>query len=115
MAHANQFPNFTARKATRQQFRAALQTYATIIIAPPADLPAGQLEAQRIHAAIVAISAAMSMPARADYNRMAIAHDVAEMTKSAPRGKPTLFDRMQAERIMIDLLHTARAAAKAGK
>lgn len=103
MAYAIHFKAYPASKTARQAFRAALRRYADLVICPPDDLPAGPLEAQRLHAAACTITAALTMRAPADYNRLAIAHDLAEIAKSAPAGRKSCIDAMMADRLLMDV------------
>lgn len=95
----------------------AFQKYSDLVICPEKRLPhatAGRIDALRLQAAHELINVVLTMRiprAYRHYNRMAIAHDLTEFSKSAPRDLPWRLSRLDAERLLIDAIHTIRQAA----
>lgn len=108
--YKNYIPTIVPRK---HSLRCIWQQYADSVINPQNILP-GQLQCLRMHSAwLLALSSVTRrrMPPR--YNRMAIAHDLVEVTKAAPINKPFALTRLDAERLVIDALQMS-AARKGG-
>ena len=100
---------YSGAASAKRDFLHALRRYSSLVINPPAT-GSQHINAARLQAAWELAKATMRRT-DAGYNRMAIAHDMTVMQRSAPHIMPFAFDRLDAERIAIDAMHWQRGAA----
>lgn len=114
LCKTNFYKNYIRTIVIRKySLRRNIQNYFNVVIHPQDILP-GPLHCLRMHRAwLLAVSAATSRRVPPGYNRMAIAHDMVEVTKGAPFHKPFVFTRLDAERLVVDAMHIC-AAGKGG-
>ena len=102
---------------SKLSFGSAFQHFEDLVMIPRMDRHVSRdaLDAQRLYAAGRLVQSCLTMRAPAAYNRMSIAHDMAQFLPSAPRGLSWReADRLLFERLLIDELHRLRRGAVHG-
>lgn len=92
----------------KKPLQRVIQRFSNEIVCPQPGhyMSEGHRRAVATHAAWQMAAAAIH--AEAYKNPLSVAHDMGEFAKSAPRNMPALLDRLEFERIALDVLHAAR-------